>query len=254
MGLMIKVYGKIYLITCLANDKIYVGQTVGSLKLRLRNHVSHALAYLSGKYKGQDTSLFRAIRKYGKENFSIKTLCSCQSKEELDLMEDLYIASYRSMDKSVGYNLKRGGANGKHSKEVREFCGSFHRGRKPSEASRKKMSISIRKSLLLSPRIISEATKEKHRTRPRGPRPQETKDLLRSMFSGKNGPGFKHEVKTEDIVKLYEQGFSCPQIATLFPLSEGGVLHRLKKAGVQRRNSGQAAHQRKSSEQLPVKY
>jgi group I intron endonuclease len=197
------------------------------------------VAYLSGKYKGQDTPLFRAIRRYGKESFKIELLCSCQSKEELDLMEDLYIAAYDSMNKSKGYNLKRGGANGKPSEEVRE-SGGLPKGFKHSLESRKKMSEAIKKSLLINPRPpVSEITRKKigEAQKNRPSLSEETRQKLRERFSGDKSTSFNQEVKTEDLIKLYLEGKSCPQISKLFPLTEAGVRHRLKKAGIKMRPS-----------------
>ena len=55
------------------------------------------------------TPLAKAINKYGKENFDSRLLCSCASQEELNLIEDLYIASLDTMvDGGNGYNLERG--------------------------------------------------------------------------------------------------------------------------------------------------
>ena len=56
--------GKIYKITNLVNSKIYIGQTIRSLKERFRQHI----------YKQGCTYLHNAILKYGKENFKIELM------------------------------------------------------------------------------------------------------------------------------------------------------------------------------------
>ena len=60
-------YGRIYIIRNKVNDKVYVGQTTVSLKLRFQNHLSAAR-------RGLDYVIGKAIRKYGEENFYIELL------------------------------------------------------------------------------------------------------------------------------------------------------------------------------------
>ena len=52
------------------------------------------------------TGIDGAIRKYGKENFSVEVVCNC-SELELDRKEQEYIAYYDSYNN--GYNLTLGG-------------------------------------------------------------------------------------------------------------------------------------------------
>lgn len=56
--------GKIYRITNLVNNKIYIGQTIRDLKVRFKQHC----------YKKGCTYLHNAILKYGKENFKIELI------------------------------------------------------------------------------------------------------------------------------------------------------------------------------------
>lgn len=233
------IYGRVYLITNKVNGKVYVGQTTRFLKNRLRNHISHAYAHLSGKYKGQDTPLFRAIRKYGKESFIIDVICSCSSKEELDLMEDLYIAILGGMDKRTGYNVRRGGSNGKMSEEVKLFCGSTHLGRKHTSEARQKMSVAMKESIALNPRPpVSEETRKKmsvsQKKRKRIISP-ETTEKLRNRFLGEKGTSYIHEVDTQELVRLYELGYSCKDISKSVPMTEAGVRTRLRSSGVKMR-------------------
>ena len=53
-------YGRIYIIKNTVNDKVYVGQTKVSLKLRFQNHLSAAR-------NGKDYIIGKAIRKYGED-------------------------------------------------------------------------------------------------------------------------------------------------------------------------------------------
>jgi hypothetical protein len=150
-------------------------------------------------------------------------------------MEDLYIAAFDTMNKKVGYNLKRGGANGKLSKEVRDFCGKTHIGFKHSLESRRKMSESTKKSLLENPRPpISESTRQKLKLRPpRPPLSKETKQSLRERFLDSKSVAFNQEVKTEDLIRMYlEEEKSCSEISKFVPMTAGGILARLRRTGV----------------------
>ncbi len=90
-------YGVIYKITNLLNGKPYVGQTTRTIEERFKEHVSHN-QYLIGK----------AIRKYGKENFSIEVLDECETQKELNERERFFIATLNCRHPN-GYNLDIGG-------------------------------------------------------------------------------------------------------------------------------------------------
>lgn len=87
---LVPIYGRIYLLTNLVNGKQYVGQTIYSLRTRFRTHFNHA----KHRNKGRSTPICRAMLKYTKSQFKIEQLCVCYNKDELDLMEDLYIAFF----------------------------------------------------------------------------------------------------------------------------------------------------------------
>ena len=94
-------FGTIYIITNSVNDKVYIGQTIQSLKRRWEEH------YRTGSSKSERSmSIKRAIRKYGKESFQIKELEKCKV-EELDRREIYYISLYNSY--RDGYNSTPGG-------------------------------------------------------------------------------------------------------------------------------------------------
>ena len=92
--------GKIYIIQNDFNDKVYVGQTIQSLKRRFICHCSNST--------GKDKNMYikRAILKYGKEHFKISLLEEVPI-EELDEKEKLWIKTYNSY--RAGYNLTEGG-------------------------------------------------------------------------------------------------------------------------------------------------
>jgi group I intron endonuclease len=64
--------------------------------------------------------LYKAIVKYGAQNFKYEILVKCYDQETADYLEEYYIKQYRSQDSHIGYNLKEGGRGGKHSLETKE--------------------------------------------------------------------------------------------------------------------------------------
>lgn len=116
----------IYLIVNHVSGKYYVGQHKGNnLKQYLQKKFYDAI-----NNRGGSSRLYRSVRKYGREAFSIHALLSdVQTKVELDAYERDFIDFLKSQDPEYGYNICRGGEGftGPHSEQAK---------RKNSEASR----------------------------------------------------------------------------------------------------------------------
>src|ERR1017187_5171132 len=107
------VYGIIYKITNIINQKVYFGQTMVNLSKRWSQHKSLA------KSNKRKTHLYNAIRSYGIEKFTCEEVAKFYTKEELDKVEIELIQQYKSFDRNFGYNLALGGNNGgKRTKET----------------------------------------------------------------------------------------------------------------------------------------
>lgn len=91
----------IYKIINTVNDKVYIGKTSRSLQIRWSEHKNN---YLN---KSKDNKLYRAMRKYGVENFNIISLEDNIPNELLSLKEQEYIQQYNSY--YHGYNSTFGG-------------------------------------------------------------------------------------------------------------------------------------------------
>lgn len=98
----------IYKITNMINGKVYIGQSV-NIKKRFAAHKSAAF---NPKNKHYNYPLYRAIRKYGIENFSFEVIEEC-NEENLNDREIFYISKYKSHGKN-GYNLDDGGNQASH--------------------------------------------------------------------------------------------------------------------------------------------
>ena len=130
--------GYIYLTTCLANGKIYVGR--------------HELNG-DKKYIGSGELFKRAVKKYGKENFKRKILRLCYSLHELKVREKIRKAAKKRLSdprNNPMYGYKFSDEQKKRMSEVQsrekswmfgrkgKLCHNF--GRKLSKETRKKIS------------------------------------------------------------------------------------------------------------------
>lgn len=124
----------IYIVTSPSN-KQYVGQTVLTPQKRWQSHYWKAHSNCEG-------ILYRAIRKYGKENFVIKLLISdISNQEEANLWEILMIRNFNTFEN--GYNMTEGGegtVGWEMPESVKIKIGKTNLGRIVSEETRKKMS------------------------------------------------------------------------------------------------------------------
>ena len=98
----------IYKITNLINGKVYIGQST-NIKRRWKDHKKDAFWKNNPEY---EYPLYRAMRKYGINNFSFEVLEEC-SKDELNDKEKFYITKYDSYKN--GYNQTEGGDSVTHN-------------------------------------------------------------------------------------------------------------------------------------------
>ena len=124
-------FGYVYITENLINHKKYIGKKVSN-------------KFLGDKYLGSGTYLKRAINKYGKENFAVKMLCSCNSSEELDIAEVSFIHKYDAVNSSKFYNLAdgiKGNTRGsKKSSEWKAHMSEICKNRKHSSETKNKLS------------------------------------------------------------------------------------------------------------------
>lgn len=90
------------------NGKVYIGQTGQKPENR----------WQEGRgYKGSDR-FYKAIQKYGWDNFEHEVLFSFLSQKEAKVIERKLIQEYNSIDPLFGYNLTTGGETTEFSKET----------------------------------------------------------------------------------------------------------------------------------------
>jgi group I intron endonuclease len=101
-------YGCIYVGTCGTNGKQYVGQTIERNPYnRIDSHFKDANS------KKHNYPLHNAIRKYGRESFTFEIIFYAENQSSLDDAEDEFITIFDTLLPN-GYNIRRGGAKGKH--------------------------------------------------------------------------------------------------------------------------------------------
>jgi group I intron endonuclease len=119
----------IYTITCIADNKVYVGQSQ-NIKFRFNIHKSH----LRHK-KHRNSYLQRAWDKYGENNFifEVKEICSIG---ELNDKEVFWIKKLGSNHRDKGFNLTDGGdgvRGYKHTAKDKEFFSKYWTGKQTGE-------------------------------------------------------------------------------------------------------------------------
>lgn len=229
----------IYKITNTINKKVYVGQTIRPLKKRWWEHKK--------KSQQSDLPLYRAMRKYGKENFTIEEIDGANSQTELNYLETHYIYNLNSLTSKNGYNSTVMTSSGlKHSQETRDkiscailemdkagsrnirrgveshsYGNSYRKGTKHSQETRDKIS----KAGL--GRFVSKETKAKM-SEVHSKRMEDSE--LRSRISKtliKNSPLKKSIVRSDGVV--FESIHECARQMKTYPSAICRVLSKERK-------------------------
>lgn len=132
----------VYMTTCLVNNKKYIG------------HHSWDGEGLDPKYFGSGVNIKKALKKYGKENFTCEIIESCNSDVEAYQKEKKWIDFYDAVDNPEFYNISSGGFDDcragltqeqkedwKHKiGDAQRGCLNHRWGTHPSEETRRKLS------------------------------------------------------------------------------------------------------------------
>ena len=195
----------IYKITNIINNKIYIGQTILSIKRRWIKHCQ----------KNQCVNLYRAICKYGRDSFKIEQIDSASNQEELNVKEEYWIRFYDSMNPKKGYNLKSGGSRGKASDETKKKLRESHLGIKLSEEHKLKIS----KGNL--GKKMSKESIEKTRLKNKG----KIRTIEQKLaISGENNYNSKlTKEKVIEIRELYKSGVKIKELCEIYKVTRGCI-------------------------------
>lgn len=136
------------------NGKCYVGKSVVGMGRRKAWHYGAAR-------RGEGWCLHNAIRKYGEAAFEWEVLFESDDPDELGRMECACIAE-RKTRRPGGYNLTDGGDGVRgRDPEATERIAAFHRGRKRSDETRKRISDVMKGKRTRLGSVCSEETRKK---------------------------------------------------------------------------------------------
>ena len=124
----------LYRITCLANNKVYIGQAK-DYNQRWRQHKAEA--------KKDEPSMIvnKAMKKYGIDNFQFDVIATCKTIEDANEVETLLVKQYEShISTGKGYNVSNGGMNAPKSDEWKQKVSQSLMGHEVSQEARDKIS------------------------------------------------------------------------------------------------------------------
>ncbi len=132
-----KKHAGVYAIVNLINNKMYIGSTTRSLRIRWYGHKCDLK-----RNKHSNRHLQSAWNKYGSKNFVFKILDECRIDDCTDC-EQMWIDKFRSINKSMVYNIRKFAENNtgfKHSEKSRIKMSKAQIGRKLSPERKAKIS------------------------------------------------------------------------------------------------------------------
>lgn len=221
----------IYKITNKINGKIYVGQTINSLQRRIAH------------YRGEtdDRPIVNALQKYGMNNFIFEIIDKAASIEDLNEKEIFWIKKLNSTDRSIGYNIREGGANSPLSPETKlklsiqrtgeqnPFYGKHH----SSDFCEKKSKLMIGKNNVMfgenhtddTKQLIRESRKDyvgENHPRWGATLTDETKSKISESLKIFN------ENQIIEVLKLRKLGLTYLELAKEFNVSRGTIYRTLR--------------------------
>jgi group I intron endonuclease len=184
--------GCIYLIICLINNKKYVGLTTDeTIDRRWKKHILNANS-------GIDYALYRAIRMYGINNFTIEVLCKVPHSK-LTGMEMYWaeIMETYTWDNPGGYNMALCGAQPtlgfKHTPEELKKMGDTHRGAVLTPEHKAKTSASCKEWIKNNPEKVAERAIRAGLAQVGKPKKDETKLKISATLTGRKA--------SQDVIK-----------------------------------------------------
>lgn len=143
---------KVYIHTNKINGKKYVGITCRDVNLRWQ----YGKGYINNEH------FYRAICKYGWDNFSHEIIADGLSKDDACDMEIALIAQLKTQDCNFGYNITAGGEHANVTEATKQKISKANTGRVVTKETRDKLSkLRLGKPSKLAGRKLSDEHKQK---------------------------------------------------------------------------------------------
>lgn len=232
---------KLYKLTNIINNKIYIGQTWLPLHIRMGK---------TGEGYKNSTYLYNAIKKWKCENFKYEILACCEIQKQADNLETFFISYFKSNDPDIGYNIKPiGGSVGKHSEETKAKISETMRNKEWSEEALINRRNAGRKGKGKKKKPHSEEWKEnvaekmkiwhaennhpmtgKHHS-------EESKKKISKTSTGRKYPNRKRtprmaKEKELGIIEKYKEGMSINQICRLLTTGVNSIYRVLERNNI----------------------
>lgn len=127
----------IYKFTHKDSGRSYIGQTIQKPNQRRLEHICDS------KYTNRTYHFHNALRLYGIDAFTFEVLAEANSLEELNLLEEKYVAEFDSIKN--GFNIRQPGSNKLHSEESKK---RMSEAQKAAHARRRELNGGVEKHLL----------------------------------------------------------------------------------------------------------
>lgn len=202
----------IYKAENLINGKVYIGQTIRSLKDRMKQH----------RFQRADGIISRAIKQHGIQSFVFITIDTAMDRRSLNQKEKYWITYYNSKYPN-GYNLTDGGdgtPGHKVSDETKYKLRLANKGKSLSAEHRLKISIAHK-----GKGVTKEARLHMSLSHRGIPLPETTKKKMGIARSGdKNGSAKLTWGQVREIRELYKQGgYTLKKLGDLYQVGLGSI-------------------------------
>lgn len=207
----------IYVIRCLLDEKLYVGQTVQQPERRFALHWNQAR-------RGHGHYLHRAMRAHGEEQFECHIIEQC-SDEQADDREKYWIGELGTLDPARGYNLESGGNVAKTISDqtrLRQSEAARRRFEQMTPDQREAWKASLQKR---PPCTAEQARKisEYHKGRPKSLEHKRKISTARCRLA---------EEHFESVASAYKAGIPVTKLCTVYSVSSSSIYTALRRFGL----------------------
>lgn len=229
------------------NGKIYIGQTSQNVNKRWNN---------GNGYK-KCTYFYRAIQKYGWDNFKHIILFDNLSLEMANIIEEQLIIKYDTTNNLNGYNIMFGGNNCKLPDFVKKKISESKTGQKLSEETKNKISESLKNggAYWTGKHLTKEMKELISKSRENMKMSEETKRKISESMKGENNHfyGKHHSEETREKMKENHADFSGKNSYWYGKHLSDETKEKLRQANIGENNPNYGTHWSEERKEKMVK-